>query len=79
MINPQWLEQRISRINFHEPKDVRAFEVLLCFAATEEIARKLKYNFIISPNNPMVNYFCIPQEHVMDIEIENMMKVSDSN
>ena len=29
MINPQWLELPISRINFHGPKDVRATEVLL--------------------------------------------------
>ena len=29
MINPQWLELPLSRINFHGPKDVRAIEVLL--------------------------------------------------
>ena len=29
MINPQWLELPMSRINFHGPKDVRAIEVLL--------------------------------------------------
>ena len=29
MINPQWPELPISRINFHGPKDVRAIEVLL--------------------------------------------------
>ena len=29
MINPQWLELLISRINFHGPKDVQAIKVLL--------------------------------------------------
>ena len=29
MINPQWLELLISRINVHDPKDDRAIEVLL--------------------------------------------------
>ena len=29
MINPQWLEQPISRTNYHGPKDVRAIEVRL--------------------------------------------------
>ena len=29
LINPQWLELPMSRINFHSPKDVRAFEVRL--------------------------------------------------
>ena len=29
MINPQWLELPMSRINFHGPKDVWAIEVLL--------------------------------------------------
>ena len=31
MINPQWLELPMSRINFHGPKDVRAIEVRLYF------------------------------------------------
>ena len=31
MINPHWLEQPMSRINFHGLKDVRAIEVLLYF------------------------------------------------
>ena len=31
MINPQWLELLISRINFHGPEDVRATEILLYF------------------------------------------------
>ena len=30
MVNPQWLELPLSRINFHGPKEVRATEVLLC-------------------------------------------------
>ena len=29
MINPQWLELPMSRMNFHGPKGVRAIEVLL--------------------------------------------------
>ena len=29
MINPQWVEQPISRTNFHGPKAVRAIEVRL--------------------------------------------------
>ena len=29
MINPQWLELPMSRINFHGPKDVRVTELLL--------------------------------------------------
>ena len=29
MINPQWLELPMSRMNFHGPKDVRAIEVRL--------------------------------------------------
>ena len=29
MINPQWLELPMSRMNFHGPKDVRAIEVQL--------------------------------------------------
>ena len=29
MINPKWLEQPMSRTNFHGPKDVRAIEVRL--------------------------------------------------
>ena len=29
MINPQWLEPPVSRMNFHGPKDVRAIEVRL--------------------------------------------------
>ena len=29
MINPQWLELPMSRMNFHGPKDVRAIEVWL--------------------------------------------------
>ena len=33
MINPQWLELPMSRTNFHGPKDVRAIEVRLYFAA----------------------------------------------
>ena len=27
MINPQWLELPMSKINFHGPKDVRVFEI----------------------------------------------------
>ena len=27
MINPQWLELPMSRMNFHGPKDIRAIEV----------------------------------------------------
>ena len=29
MINPQWLELPMSRMNFHGPKDIRAIEVRL--------------------------------------------------
>ena len=29
MINPHWLELPMSRINYHDPKDVRVIEVLL--------------------------------------------------
>ena len=49
------------------------------FAATVGMARTLKYKFAISPNHPLVNYFYIPKEHVMDIEMENMMNVSEEN
>ena len=31
MIDPQWLEQPISRTNFHGPKDFRALEVRLYY------------------------------------------------
>ena len=35
LINPQWLELPMSRIHFHSPKDVRAFEVRLYVIRTE--------------------------------------------
>ena len=37
MINPQWLELPISRIDFHGPKDVRAIEVRLYMCLTQSI------------------------------------------
>ena len=39
MINPQWLELPLSRINFHGPKDVRAIEVLLYIILTNPCSR----------------------------------------
>ena len=41
MINTQWLELLMNRINFHDPKDVRAIVVLLY--AFETTQYNLKY------------------------------------
>ena len=36
IINPQWLKLPMSRTHFHDPKDVRAIEVILNFKADFE-------------------------------------------
>ena len=40
VINPQWLELPMSRINFYSPKDVRAIEVRLYIANDAERGKK---------------------------------------
>ena len=39
MFNSQWLEQPMSRINLHGPKDVRAIEVRLYKAEGQEVSQ----------------------------------------
>ena len=38
MIKPQWLEQPVSRTNFHGPKDVRAIEVRLYYDSVVQVS-----------------------------------------
>ena len=40
MINPQWLELPMSRMNFHGPKDVRAIEVRLYKVLTVKLLKQ---------------------------------------
>ena len=37
MINPQWLELSMFRMNFHGPKDIRVTEVRLYFGKDEKL------------------------------------------
>ena len=47
MINPQWLEQPISRTKFYGPKAVRAIEVRLYLGFCANIATKCKYRILV--------------------------------
>ena len=47
MINPQWLELPMSRMNFHGPKDVRAIEV-----------RLYKYDELVSRFSVLGKFIC---------------------
>ena len=51
MINLQWLELPMSRINFHSPKDVRAIEVRLYEATQERLQCTIIEFYLPKPPN----------------------------
>ena len=62
MINPHWLEVRLSRTNFHSPKGVRAIEVLLYIDSHS----KKVYLFVCSnlqPPDPSVSTYVFRCSH----------------